>query len=353
MDVIFETSRGRHFTIEIGFFDTVLEIKEKIHRYEGYPVSSQKLVFIGEELIDDRDTEHYKILQGSRLKLIVAEPDDGSQVRAGRVHVIVKIPISERQLLLEVNVMDAVSRLKERIQEFEGIPENQFALFYGTIELQDNRALADYGVTEQSEVNVVTNPFLPDYDTIKLQYYRALADYRVTEQSEVNVVIKPFLPGYVTIELQHNRALADHGVTEQSEVNVVTRPYLSGYGTIELQDNQALADYGATEQSEVNVVTRPFLPGPTTSTSKKLKLLVMPKCRTKKIPVEVSASDNVSELRKELQRLQAHLQFHLPSEGYFFMYKQNVMDDNRTFHWHNVQPGDTIEIFNGSVTGGS
>ncbi|XP_008779026.1 polyubiquitin-like [Phoenix dactylifera] len=257
MDVIFETSRGRHFTIEIGFFDTVLEIKEKIKRHEGYPVSSQKLVFKGEELIDDRDTEHYEILQGSRLQLIVAEPDDGSRVsaeEAGRVHVIVKIPISKRQLSLGVSVMDVVSSLKERIQESEGIPVNRFALFYGTIELQDNRALADYGVTEHSEVNVVT---------------------------------------------------------------------------------------------------RPFLPAPTTSASKKLKLMVLPKCGTKKIPVEVNASDNVSELRKELQRLHAHLQFDLPSEGYFFIYKQNVMDDDQTFRWHDIRPGDTIEIFNGNVTGGS
>nr|XP_010910585.1 polyubiquitin-like [Elaeis guineensis] len=257
MDVIFETSRGRHFSIEIGFFDTVLEIKEKIQRYEGYPVSSQKLLFKGQELIDDHDTEYYEILQGSRLQLIITETDDERQVKtedAGRIHVIVKIPISKRQLTLEVDVMDSVSRLKERIQEFEGAPVNRFALFYGSMELQDTRALAEYGVAENSEVNVVV---------------------------------------------------------------------------------------------------RPFPPAPATSASKKLKLLVLPKCGTRKIPVEVNASDNVSELRKELQRLHAHLQFHLPSEGYFFIYKQNVMDDDRTFRWHDVRPGDTIEIFNGSVTGGS
>ncbi|WRX25899.1 hypothetical protein QQP08_018386 [Theobroma cacao] len=43
--------------------------------------------------------------------------------------------------------------------------------------------------------------------------------------------------------------------------------------------------------------------------------MVLPKCGTKKIPVEVNASDNVAELRKELQKLQQRLQFHLPQEG--------------------------------------
>jgi ubiquitin C len=85
--------------------------------------------------------------------------------------------------------------------------------------------------------------------------------------------------------------------------------------------------------------------------SKKLKLMV--KSGTKKIPVEMNASDNVGELRKELQKLNQMLQFHLPQDGYFFIYKQNVMDDDKSFRWHHVSQGDTIEIFNGSVTGGS
>lgn len=45
MDVIFETSKGRRFEIEVGFFDTVLEMKEKIQKYEGFPVAQQTLVF--------------------------------------------------------------------------------------------------------------------------------------------------------------------------------------------------------------------------------------------------------------------------------------------------------------------
>lgn len=82
--------------------------------------------------------------------------------------------------------------------------------------------------------------------------------------------------------------------------------------------------------------------------------MVLPKSGTKKIPVEVNAGENVGELRKELQRLHQRLQsFHLPQDGYFFIYKQNVMDDDKSFRWHHVAHGDTIEIFNGSVTGGS
>ena len=86
---------------------------------------------------------------------------------------------------------------------------------------------------------------------------------------------------------------------------------------------------------------------------KKLRVMVLPKCGTRKIPVEVNAGDNVGELRKELAKIQQRFQLNLPQDGYFFIYKQNVMDDDRSFRWHRVDYGDTIEIFNGSVSGGS
>ncbi|CAM8964897.1 unnamed protein product [Rhodiola kirilowii] len=74
---------------------------------------------------------------------------------------------------------------------------------------------------------------------------------------------------------------------------------------------------------------------------------------SKRIQVEVNVGDKVGELRKELTRLQERLGFNLPADGYFFICKQNVMDDNKSFRWHGVGQGDTIEIFHGTVTGGN
>ena len=72
-----------------------------------------------------------------------------------------------------------------------------------------------------------------------------------------------------------------------------------------------------------------------------------------KIPMEVNPTDNVGKLKKELQKLQQRLHFHLPPEGFFFIYDHDVMDDDRSFRWHGVAHSDTIEIFNGSASGGS
>ncbi|OAY75021.1 Polyubiquitin 9 [Ananas comosus] len=255
MDVIFET-KSRRFSIEIGFFDTVHEIKEKIHRYEGYPVASQKLFLDGRELSDDDgDTERYAILQGSLLRLSLSSDPDPDPAPA---RITVTISVSKRQFTVDADAADTVARLKERIYESEGIPPSRFALYHGNAELQDDTKLAEYVVGDRAELHAV----------------------------------------------------------------IVGPP-------------QQQAASGATVGG------------------KKMRVMVVTKCGTKKVAVEVNAGDNVGELRKELQRVRGSLHFHLPAEGYFFIYKQNVMDDDRSFRWHDVRHGDTIEIFNGSITGGT
>ncbi|KAF8391489.1 hypothetical protein HHK36_023794 [Tetracentron sinense] len=64
MDVIFEISNGIQIPMEIGFFDTVLEMKEKIQNHQGFPISRQTLV----------DTQFYNVFDGSLIQLII-EPE--------------------------------------------------------------------------------------------------------------------------------------------------------------------------------------------------------------------------------------------------------------------------------------
>ncbi|TKY53094.1 Polyubiquitin protein [Spatholobus suberectus] len=262
MDVIFEPQRGRPFSIEIGFFDTVLEMKEKVQKYQNISVSKQTLILNGQVLRDTDDPWKVEILQNTRIQIQLSpdhkeeENKECANSSYAKIHLNVKTASKTHVVPLEVDVNDTVLRLKERIHETE------------------------------------------------------------------------------TVAAPVGRLLL-HAATGA-----------------ELHDHQLLRDCDVSESGEIDVS---FRPSPTASPPgpKRLKLMVLPKSGTKKVPVEVNASDNVGELRKELQKLHQRLQFHLPQDGYFFIYKQNVMDDDRSFRWHHVGQGDTIEIFNGSVTGGS
>ncbi|PKA46403.1 hypothetical protein AXF42_Ash020294 [Apostasia shenzhenica] len=184
MDVIIETADGQRFEQEIWFFSSVLEIKEALHRYHGFPVSRQTLILDGEVMEDDGNTESYLIVQGTRIALRL-EPEPGA--------------------------------------------------------------------------------------------------------AQTQAVVKPA--------------------------------------------NAAAAAGSAGKKAKVAVVLPP--PG------------------LKRVKVEVNLGDNVSELRKEVQKLTEVNRLRMATDGFFFIFKQRVMDEDRTFRWHDVRPGDVLEMFYGSVTSGA
>lgn len=261
MDVTFETARGRRFTAEVWYFATVREMKEAVHRREGIPVASQRLFLDGRELDDARDAEHYTILHGTRLLLLL--PDDAAPSSAAAVRVSVSAPAIGRTVAVELRASDTVARLKEILQDRTdgALPAARTAVFFDKAEMEDGKTLAEY------------NPPVDGMD--------------------VCVVVR--------------------------QVPVPS----SGNG-----------NGGKNQQQK--------------------KMAVKVKLGGKAVALEVGAMDAVRDLRREVERVAPHLRVtERDGGGYFFVYKQNVMEEERTLRWHEVKNGDTIEIFNGSVTGGA
>ncbi|WMV53073.1 hypothetical protein MTR67_046458 [Solanum verrucosum] len=275
MDVFIQPTKGRSFAIEVGYFDTILEIKDKIQRDQGIPIPKQTLIFKGNVLDDHLNVHYSDILDRSHIQLVVeSEPDKNNVVKTEpspssltrKIQLLLKMPMSKLGVALEVDVTDSVRRVKERIHDMEGVHVSKLVMHANGIELIDHQTLQEYGLIDNSEINVSIRP-----STI--------------------MVSAPTTTTITSLGLPMNS---------------------NGSGL------------------------------------KKLRIMVLSKCGTNKIPIEINPSDNVGHLKKELQKLELEL----PQEGYFFIYKQNVMDDDRSFRWHHVCQGDTIEIFNGSVTGG-
>lgn len=69
--------------------------------------------------------------------------------------------------------------------------------------------------------------------------------------------------------------------------------------------------------------------------------------RAGRAEVAVGARRAVAALRRELEERA----FPLPRDGaYFFIHRQSVMDESRSFEWHGVAAGDEVVVFEGSVT---
>ncbi|GMN49818.1 hypothetical protein TIFTF001_018980 [Ficus carica] len=110
----------------------------------------------------------------------------------------------------------------------------------------------------------------------------------------------------------------------------------------ELEDSRRLREYEVSEDSEMEVRVRKV---------KRMNVFVQSKCETKKIPVWVNPSDNVEVLKPLLKKMNEEYDFPLPPE-YFFIHKQDVMDNDKSFRWNRVAQGDIIDVFPGSVISG-
>uniref|UniRef100_M8D4Q7 Uncharacterized protein n=1 Tax=Aegilops tauschii TaxID=37682 RepID=M8D4Q7_AEGTA len=266
MEVTFETTQGRRFTVEIWYLSTVRRIKEYILKQEGIPVESQRLFFHGQELEDDRDTQHYPIVEGSHVLIVL--PDDSPTAAGAVVRVVASGPAlgQGRRIALDLDASCTIARLKEVLQERTdgAVPATTVSVFLEKAEMEDHKELAQFN---------------PPADGMEM---------------EVRVVVRQPPPPPV--------CHAGNGVAK------VNKP--------------------------------------------QQRMSVEVKWGAKAVTLEVSDMDAVKELRAELGSAAPHLL--LPDDGaYFFIYKQNVMEKERTLRWHDVKSGDTIEIFNGRVTGGA
>ncbi|GMN49816.1 hypothetical protein TIFTF001_018978 [Ficus carica] len=154
MDLIFlpQNQKGRPFIIEVGFFDTVLEIKQKVKKYQGIPVSSQTLVFNGRILADDGDIASCVLLHNSRINLFI--------VAKKTVCVRVKILTPTMHVVpFEMHLNDTVLNLKNEIlvtHKTTPSAENRsvLVLHFKGEELQENGTLRECGVSDCSEIEL-------------------------------------------------------------------------------------------------------------------------------------------------------------------------------------------------------
>ncbi|XP_031474019.1 ubiquitin domain-containing protein 7SL RNA2-like [Nymphaea colorata] len=152
MEVDFELSNGSKYRIEVGFFDTVLDIKERLEKCSGIPVKQQSVLFNNTFMDDEKDVQPYGLWEGCCVEVLV-NPE------AGKLQVHVKG--LEDLIFLKFDKSNTVNFLKpkEGIHERIGVPANRLLLLHQNRKLSDPvLTLAEFGVSEQSRIDVLIKP---------------------------------------------------------------------------------------------------------------------------------------------------------------------------------------------------
>ncbi|OAY33143.1 polyubiquitin [Manihot esculenta] len=245
-----------------------------------------------------------------------------------------------RQFRMEVGPQEPVLEIKAKIEDLLGVPVSEQILSVLGWELVDGLDMEDYPiVTEGTKIDLTIKPVTPpSFNNLS---------------GKLQITVK-FLAKQINIEVDTTDTVSSLKEKIHAVESTPIETMSLSFSGVELdEDSRNLSEYGISEFSEivmflktVNPVMRDNLPmNPPTG---KLNIVVKT-CSAflteASIPLEMKDSNTVNDLRSLLLSRKI-----LPEDDYFFIYKQQVMEDNRSLRWHGVENGHSLYVFKGTVT---
>ncbi|XP_022749408.1 ubiquitin-NEDD8-like protein RUB2 isoform X2 [Durio zibethinus] len=128
MQIVVKTPNEKTITLEVESSDSIDNVKAKI------------------QLEDGRTLADYNIQKESTLHLVL-------RVRVGTM---IKVKtLTGKEIEIDIEPTDTIDRIKERVEEKEGIPPVQQRLIYAGKQLGDDKMAREYNIEGGSVLHIV------------------------------------------------------------------------------------------------------------------------------------------------------------------------------------------------------
>ena len=147
MQIFLLIEQERTVTLLVEENDKISDIKKKIEKIHGIPQYRQILILNCLTLQDDKTLLYYKIKNKDTLSLCLGPPK-------GIMKIFIKT-LTNNIFSLDVEYINTIQNLKDKIYEKEGFLQEGQRLIYEGKSLADDRTLYDYNIKEGKTIHLL------------------------------------------------------------------------------------------------------------------------------------------------------------------------------------------------------